>query len=162
MSEQSMGYGEQQWTPRRAQLVATLLFERTAAQGEYCVFLGNALVAEAKSLWPRRAAYRWWSKTNVRRRYTVVAYHHPAQLCWEWFLSVEFGPKGGWRSLRRWFGWFRQGNRLTHAWFRIPGLIEFSFHRQYSGWMLSHAGKSRLHALVDRHSVSYEEMAAAA
>lgn len=139
-------------TPRQAQFIAQLLFERTAATGELSVFISRKLVSEAKALWPRLAGLRGWSKTNVRRRFNVVAYHHPAQLCWDWFISVELAPQLHWRQLLRWIGWYRTPTgRLQSAWLRIPGLIEFSLHRQDYGWMLSRVGEHRLQSLVDHH-----------
>jgi hypothetical protein len=128
-------------------LVAALLLERTAVTGELCAFFDRALVAEAKKLWPRRSAYRGLSRTNVRRRLTLLAYHHPAQLCWDWLIDVEFLPALSWRAFkpRSWLGWYKtpQG-RLQSAWVQLPGVIRFSLHRQDYGWMLSHAGEQRL------------------
>ena len=104
--------------------------------GPACSPLGDWLVAMAKRTWPRFAGLRWFHKTNSKRRWAVVSYHHPAQLCWSWSLHVSLFCKG----YGRWWKPFRY--HQCHI--RIPYLIELSWMRQSYDWMMSRTAKKRL------------------
>lgn len=131
---------------RNQQIVSMLEIKRTA-RGPVLEVLGNWLVGEAKSLWPRRAGWRFWEKTNVARTWVLVSYHHPAIIVWSWSIWVRFLPSTPTKqALRpwRWLMW-KPEHRLRD--FTIPWLIRISFHEQFSStWMLSSEGEQRLRA----------------
>lgn len=126
----------------RAVILAMLDLKRTA-RGPGGGPIGVWLVKRAKQMWPRFAGLKGPSKTNVPWRYNVLAYHHPAQLCWEWFWSISFNRRDvAWRSPTKWF----RPLRYNQAGFVLPFLFEISFHRQDYGYMLSSAAENRLRA----------------
>ena len=131
----------------RGQVLAMLKLKQTAT-GPIVSVIGDWLVNRAKRLPPRRTALHWFEKTNVPLRYNIVSYHHPAQLCWEWFLSVSFAWRDTrWRKPSQWFRPLRHGR----ASFTIPFLFEIAFTTQNYGWMLSSSSEDALwaYALAD-------------
>lgn len=131
------------FTPREAQQIERMLDLRSLHHGPACAPIGEWLVKQAKRTWPRFAGLRGISKTNVRRRWNLIAYHHPAQLCWEWFLSVELFPTDG-----QWWRLF--GGYNNQHYFGVRYLFRFSFFRQPQyAWMLSDAAKNRLRAIAE-------------
>jgi hypothetical protein len=124
----------------RAVVLAMLDLKRSA-RGPVTGIIGDWLVARAKRMWPRYAGFQWFSRTNVRGNWTIVSYHHPAQLCWEWSLSFAIGKATcarSWNPLK-WFYHYAGQTAIG-----IPMLAELRFHRQSYGYMLSNAAEHRL------------------
>lgn len=87
------------------------------------------LVRKAMSLRGWRSPYEFFQRTNSPGLYILISYHHPAQLCWSWLISLQVGRRV-------------QGRRLWSAGFgrytlRLPKLVQISFVRQPYDWMLS-------------------------
>lgn len=130
---------------RRAEQIRAMLEIHARHKLAACEPVGLWLVDQAKREWPRFAALSWWGKTNVPRTRTLVAYHHPAQLCWEWLVFLTFFP----RLPRSWRGFIGgRGGRFGSWWVVIPFLIEVRYTSQSYGWMLSGDGKKRLFDLA--------------
>lgn len=120
--------------------IGAMLSLREDATGPLCRPIGNWLIGMAQRTWPRPSGLRWFHKTNVKRQWVIVSYHHPARLCWSWALHVSLFRKGYGRLWKP----FRYGQ--CHA--RIPYLIEVSWHRQSYDWMLSRTAERRLEAVA--------------
>lgn len=116
--------------------IGAMLAAKECATGPICQPLGDWLVAMAQRTWPRLSGLGWFKKTNSKRRWSIVSYHHPARLCWSWSLHVTLFCKGH----GPWWKPFRYSQ--CHA--RIPYLIEISWMRQSYDWMLSSAAERRL------------------
>lgn len=131
------------FTPREAQTIERMLTLRSLHHGPACAPVGDWLVKQAKKTWPRFAGLRGPSKTNSKRSWTLISYHHPAQLCWLWSVWFTLFPR--WRPLRVWIG-----ESFGQYWITLPFLFELRLHTQSdSSWMLSRAAKHRLRAIAD-------------
>lgn len=123
--------------------IGSMLALRENARGPLCRPVGDWLVAKAQRTWPRFAGLDFWTKTNVRRCWLLVSYHHPARLCWSWLVRVAFFPRPYGKGLARF--WYS----LPRQWcLRIPYLIEISWSRQRSDWILSGNAQIRLGAVA--------------
>lgn len=120
--------------------IGAMLTAKEAATGPICAPIGDWLVAMAQRTWPRVCGLWWLKKTNSKRRWVIVSYHHPARLCWSWSLQITLFRKG---YGRLWKG-FKYGQ--WHA--RIPYLFEISWARQDYDWMLSFAAHERLETVA--------------
>lgn len=129
-----------------ARAVAGMLMEKDAVTGPVVEPIGEWLVGEAKKLWPRSAGWLWFGRTNVRRTWTIVSYHHPAQLCWSWSLWLHLFPTSrGDRFSKLGFHGYNENWALT-----LPYVFSFRFHRQRSDWMLSGDARLRLQRAIDQ------------
>lgn len=133
----------EKFSPRERHEIGAMLVARDNAQGPLRSVVGDWLVAKAVRTWPRMAGLRLFNKTNSKRHWVIVSYHHPARLCWSWGLHVTLFRKGHGKL----FKGFRYGQ--CHA--RIPYLIEISWHRQSYDWMLSRTAQQRLEAVAVFH-----------
>lgn len=128
------------WKDARAVAIMYDLHEKY--KGGACEPLGRWLVARAKRTWPRFAGYRFFRKTNVKRAWVVVSYHHPAQLCWSWLVSFDLFPPRYGKCL---------GNSFGRTWLKVPYLFGISLSRQpHYAWMLSSTAKMRLQAIAQQ------------
>jgi hypothetical protein len=127
---------------RDAQAVAIMYDLHEKYNGGACEPLGTWLVSRAKRTWPRFAGFRGPSKTNVKRRWAVISYHHPAQLCWLWSVWFTLVPTDG--------HWWRLWGGYRHdVWFGMKYVFRVSIHRQPGyAWMLSGQAKARLKAIA--------------
>lgn len=145
---------EQTFTGHERHEIAAMLALRDGATGSVVVPIGNYLVAMAKRTWPRLAGFAFWKKTNRKRSRVLVSYHHPACLCWSWFVVLSAFPAAYGKGLYRWFYRYSGQWRLT-----IPFVIEVYWHRQHSDWMLSRNAEARLEqAALYPHSPKLNEM----
>lgn len=119
--------------------IGSMLTVHELHKGPACKPIGDWLVGMAQRTWPRWSGVAFFHRTNVRRLWTVISYHHPARLCWSWSIKIglfqDFYGKGFgrfWRSYR--------GN--WHL--IIPFVVEISWTRQSYDWMLSSTAKKRL------------------
>lgn len=140
-------------TPREAWYVDSALRAYGSARGPTKELIGNWIVAFAKKMrgWP--SPYRFFRRTNVRHNWTIVSYHHRAQLCWEWCLSARIGKATCGRSanprnwLRHYGGQFALG---------IPFVFEVHLSTQKSGWMVSGDALNMLRFLCEHHHAERE------
>jgi hypothetical protein len=149
------------FTSREQAEIGAMLADQDHAQGPLCRVVGDWLVAKAMRMWPRLAGLRWFHKTNCKRRWILVSYHHPARLCWSWSVHVSLFQRFGGKGLSRLWSGYRYGQ----AYLRLPYVIEIGWHRQSYDWMLSSTAKQRLEAVAVFHprrepEVSDREMTA--
>jgi hypothetical protein len=125
----------------RADVLAMLELKRTV-RGPATGPIGEWLVARAKQMWPRFAGISGPRKTSAPHRWNIIAYHHPAQLCWEWFIALSIARRDvTWRHPKH---WVRIRNGYGRRSIVIPFLFELSFVTQNYGYMLSSAAEGRL------------------
>ena len=110
----------QPFTPRQAEEISRMLVIRALHKGPACAPIGEWLVKQAKKTWPRFAWFRGPSKTNSARTWTVVSYHHPAQLCWEPFRQ----PKHFACAPR--FRWSKPNGMTLAEYIKRPGALSRS------------------------------------
>lgn len=118
--------------------------------------LGDAVVSYLKRLRGWRSPYSFFRKTNVRGNWTLVSYHHRAQLCWEWALSISLG-----RAARGafWKPWRWVGSRFGQTHIGIPYVFELRFHRQSYDWMVSGDAKQLIRMVRAYHRGEQEDAA---
>jgi hypothetical protein len=138
-------------TPKYAYRLLSLLEGSAAVTGEAYHELCAATVRELKCLpgWP--SPLEWFTKTNVPWTWTLVSYHHRAQLCWEWSLWIALGKAArphSWKPSK----WFFVSHGQTH--FGIPWLFRISLHRQRYGWMVSVDGENLIRFTAQAQGVS--------
>lgn len=134
-------------------LVCSMLDLHIRTRGPAKQVIDLWLVNRAKRFWPRFAGLKGLSRTNVPKNYTLLAMHHPAQLCWEWSWSISFNRRDTrWRSPKN---WLRISKEYGQSWLVVPFLFCLRYHRQSYDSMLSRAAEQRL-----REYAFAEEMAA--
>lgn len=130
------------WKDARAVAVMYDIHEKN--KGGACEPIGNWLVKRAKKTWPRFAGLKGPSKTNGKRQWTLMSYHHPAQLCWLWAVWFTLCPTDG-----HW--WQLWGGYRHQKWVGAKYLFRISLHRQPGyAWMLSSIARMRLQEIA-RH-----------
>lgn len=115
----------------QARDLVSLLDAYEQAQGIARAVLGDAIVAYLKRVPGWHSPYTFFRKTNVKRSWTLISYHHRAQLCWQWGLSLSLGRGVG----GRWWRWF--GSYGGQTFVGIPRLFELRFTRQPYDWLVS-------------------------
>lgn len=125
-------------TDREAWEIESALEASENTQGPAKAIIDSWLIGKAMSLGKWGSAYSWLTKTNAPGNWTVVAYHHPARLCWSWLVSVTFGKRAarGWKCFQP----YRYGQ--IAVW--IPYVMEVRFCSQNYDWMLSGNAKNLL------------------